>query len=355
MWIQVLVDPEPKASRPAMSQPSTPTTHHRAHVARDIRVDALRGLAIAMVVATHVLRLRHEFVGVAPWLVAGMVAFNMPLFAFLSGWVLSGREGHDPLRFIGKKALALVVPFIAWVAIELPIRHVKTADILPRLGTALMNPHAGLQMWFLLVLFWMFVIFIVARAISRTSLWLAATGIAMGALLLLPLPQTMAIDKIAWLYPFFILGYLAARHRSAVGGRRGLAIKAVGAVIAVLAVFVLKDVALRFDLALLGMAVCGLVYVPLPRRVLTPQAWLGQRSMGVYGGQMVLLPFLIVGAGLGPAFSTPWFTVGQGWIGAIASWALVLTAVAALTWVLEHIPPLKWVLLGQWPKTKRTF
>lgn len=347
---------------------ATDRPHHRAHVARDIRVDALRGLAIAMVVATHILRLRHEFVGVAPWLVWGMLAFNMPLFAFLSGWVLSGREGHDPLRFLGKKALALVVPYVAWVAIELPLRNVATADILPRLGAALLNPHRGLQMWFLLVLFWMFVIFVVVRGVSRSSWWLAATGVAIGALLVLPLPQTMAIDKIAWLYPFFIFGYLASRHRSTIGGRRGLAIMGAGAAVTAIAALGLSGavpglgdvtlpritgVALRYDLALLGMAVCGLIYVLLPRKALEPQAWLGQRSMGVYGGQMVLLPFLIVGAGWGAAITTPWVTVGAGWLGALASWALVLAAVGALTWVLEHIPPLKWVLLGQWPKTWR--
>jgi cyanate permease len=112
-------------------------------------------------------------------------------------------------------------------------------------------------------------------------------------------------------------------------------------------------VPLRFDVALLGMAVCGIIYVSLPRRALMPQAWLGQRSMGVYGGQMVLLPFLIVGAGWGPELRLPYLTLGAGWAGALASWALVLGAVALLTWVLERIPPLTWVFLGQWPKAGR--
>lgn len=327
--------------------------HHRAHVARDIRVDALRGLAIAMVVATHILRLRAEFRDVAPYLVWVMVAFNMPLFAFLSGWVLSGREGGDPLRFVGKKALALIVPYLAWVAVELPLRNVAVADIPARLVAALANPHAGLQMWFLLVLFWMFVIFTLARAVSRSSVWTAAVGAGLGLLLLLPLPQTMGIDKIAWLYPFFILGYLVSRHRQVLGGRRGLALMVGGAVLCGVGAFVLTGVPLRFDVALLGMAVCGIIYVSLPRRALMPQAWLGQRSMGVYGGQMVLLPFLIVGAGWGPELRLPYLTVGAGWAGAIASWALVLGAVALLTWGLERVGPLKWVFLGQWPKTGR--
>jgi len=331
--------------------PAAHHAHHRAHVARDIRVDALRGLAIAMVVATHILRLRAEFIHVAPWLVWVMLAFNMPLFAFLSGWVLSGREGHDPVRFVGKKALALVVPYLAWVAVELPLRHVKTADILPRLWAALLNPHGGLQMWFLLVLFWMFVVFTVARAVSRSSVWTGAVGLAMGCLLLLPLPQTMAIDKIAWLYPFFIFGYLASRHRQAIGGTRGLVLMGGGAVLTGIGAFVLRGIAQRFDFALLGMAVCGLIYVLLPRRALLPQAWIGQRSMGVYGGQMVLLPYLIVGEGWGPAVKLPYVAIGAGWVGAIASWALILAAVGALTWVIERIPPLKWVFLGQWPKT----
>ena len=56
-------------------------------------IDSLRFVAIAMVVLTHVLNLRSEFKDLAPWLVRAMMAFNMPLFAFVSGYVLGGSRG----------------------------------------------------------------------------------------------------------------------------------------------------------------------------------------------------------------------------------------------------------------------
>ena len=73
----------------------------------------------------------------------------------------------------------------------------------------------------------------------------------------------------------------------------------------------------------------------MPAGTLDRLGWLGQRTMGVYGWQMVILPFLIVGA---------------GWPGAFASWALVLSIAVLLTLALERTVLTRAVFLGRWPR-----
>lgn len=305
-------------------------------IERDLRVDALKCLAILLVIATHILSLRREFQHVAPWLVTGIVAFNMPLFAGLSGWVLAGREGHNPGRFLWRKVLTLYVPYFAWIAVEAPLRKVTLAGMPARLLQAALDPHAGMQMWFLAVLFWMFVIFVLARLVSRSDAWTAGVAIAVGAIGLFPRITVMGLDKIAWLYPFFVLGYVIARNRGDV--RRLIWVFwTVVAVLAGLTVSGNVPLAGSYLWALaLSAATIGL-YVLLPHPALSAQAWLGRRTLGVYGAQMVVLPFLIV---------------GSGWLGALASWAAVAAAAAATAAGLERIPVARAVFLARWPKRR---
>lgn len=301
---------------------------------RDLRIDALKCLAILLVIATHILGLRREFQHVAPWLETVIVAFNMPLFAMLSGWVLAGREGAHPGRFLWRKVLSLYVPYLAWIAVESPLRRVPLAGIPARVLEALLDPHAGMQMWFLAVLFWMFVIFVLMRLVSRSSAWAGAVALAVAAVGLLPRITFMGIDKIAWLYPFFILGYLLARHRR---DRRALSAIAAGAALAIVACAVLGSAELAGSylvaLALSG-AVAGL-YGVLPGRAIAAQAWLGRRTLGVYGAQMVVLPFLIV---------------GMGWSGALLSWAFVAAVSSLIAAALEYSTFSRAVFMGQWPR-----
>jgi peptidoglycan/LPS O-acetylase OafA/YrhL len=203
-----------------------------------------------------------------------------------------------------------------------------------RLLEALLDPHAGMQMWFLAVLFWMFVVFTLARLVSRSDRWIGAVAIAVAAIGFLPRFTVMGIDKVAWLYPFFVAGYLISRNRK---DPRALAFIGAGAAAAMVAAVAFGGSVLATHyvkaFALTG-AVAGL-YAVLPRGALAPQAWLGRRTLGVYGAQMVVMPFLIVGA---------------GWWGALASCALVACAATLVSVALERIPVARSVFLGQWPR-----
>ncbi|HSK48680.1 MAG TPA: acyltransferase [Coriobacteriia bacterium] len=302
---------------------------------RNQLIDALRFVAIAMVVLTHVLNLRPEFKELAPWLVRAMMAFNMPLFAFVSGYVLLGREGHSALRFVRGKALVLLVPYFAWITLEMPLRGVPIGDWPARLAWAAIDPRAGFQMWFLLVLFYAFVVFAVARSISTSTGFTATTGIVLAALPLLSLPDSNLLSRLCWLYPFVVLGYLSARYRGPLR-KWDAAIALVGFIAYPLLLTSGWDgVAYRMAVGASGTVALWAAFRLVSANTLFPLGWLGQRTMGVYGWQMVILPFLIVGA---------------GWWGATLSWILVTTVAVLLTLALERTSFTRAVFLGRWPK-----
>lgn len=298
---------------------------------RDQRVDAVRFFAISLVVLTHLLNLRWEFKTLAPWMVESMLAFNMPLFAFVSGHVLSGREGDDPLKFLRGKAQALLVPYVAWVAVEMPLRNLEPEQWGARLLRAIADPRAGFQMWFLWVLFLLFSVFVLVRIVSRSDGVLAIT--AAGSILASVLSGAVVtgLEKVMWLYPFFCFGFLVA-ERGLLARPRPWIVAAVGAsTFVVLRLLEPAGGAAAFLVATAGVLAVWGAYHSVSEQLIRPQAWAGRRTMGVYGGQMVILPFLVI---------------GTGWAGVSASWAAVVSVALVLTMVLERSAVTRVLFLG---------
>jgi surface polysaccharide O-acyltransferase-like enzyme len=308
--------------------------------ARNLLIDALRFVAIAMVVLTHVLNLRWEFkeLPLAAETVRALMAFNMPLFAFVSGYVNRGLERDGPWRFARSKATALLVPYYAWIIVEMPLRRVALADAPERLVRAAIDPMAAFQMWFLLVLFYAFVLLAASRLVSRSEWWLGGVALVVGLLPLVWQPASNLIVRLCWLYPFVVGGYLVAQHRESC--RRFDDAAAVAGLVAFPFLFASgwDGSVHRLAIGAAGSAALWALFRWIPEPVLRRLAWTGSKSLGVYGGQMVLLPFLIVGA---------------GWSGAFASWMLVTAAAVVLTVVLERFALTRAVFLGRWPKGAR--
>jgi len=305
---------------------------------RNDLIDALKFFAIALVILTHVLRLRGEFIHLSPGLLRVIVSFNLPLFTFLSGWVLAGREGTHPVRFLRGKAMALLVPYFAWIAVEMPLRHVQPSGYLARLYHAALDPMAGMQMWYLWALFVMFVVFTLSRIVSRSEWWTAAVALAVGSIALFIPGGASGIDRVTWLYPYLILGYLCSIHRPAL--RRFDRLATAVALVAFAALSAAPSALLPFKFAtgVAGtVAACGLFGL-LPRTALAWPAKAGRLSLGIYGWQMVVFPFLIV---------------GLGWPGAVSSWFIVLAVATGLSFVLNRFVPTRAVFLGQWPRKSR--
>jgi fucose 4-O-acetylase-like acetyltransferase len=269
----------------------------------------------------------------AHWAVAFMLSFDIPLFTFLSGFVLFGREGASRLRFVRRKALGLLLPYFAWVAIATVQRHVPPNMWTSRMLGSAINPHLGFQMWFLWVLFVLFAIFALARAVNGSDAWLVGLAVASGAALYLPLPTTFGADKIAWLFPFLVLGYLCGKHRDALRRYDRLYALIGVAAFSSLTWLQLGGVVPRFGTAVAGIATAWALFRLLPEPLTSAVAWAGQKTLGIYGGQMILLPYLLVGA---------------GWFGAVASEATILVGATALAWLLGLNAVTRGVFLGQW-------
>lgn len=308
-------------------------------------VDALKFFAMGTVVMMHEFNLVPAFKHLphASTVVDVLWSFAMPLFALLSGFVLWGREGHAPLRFIWRKGLALVVPYLAWIAIELPVRHFvfgmkgyQPAEWVPRLGLSLVDVGKGMQMWFLIALFWVFVLFVLARLVSRSQWWMGASALAVALVPLVWTTVPWTVSKVCWLYLFFIAGYLVAAHRERFE-RIEMPIAAAG----MLSFPLLLAADQRFlsvALAFAGIAASWGVYRMLPAAALAPQARWGRLSLGIYGAQMVVLPFLVF---------------GEGYVGVALSWTATMVVTVVVSLVLERWTPTRAVLLGQWPRPSR--
>lgn len=317
---------------PGTGANTCPVSHGRNEL-----IDALKFFAISLVVLQHLFNLRPEFKTLAPGLVEALFAFNMPLFVFLSGYVLLGRERDSALVFIKERALALLVPYVSWILVVMPLRHFQPAEWGPRLAGALLDPHLGFQMWFLLVLFWVLVVFRLGLLASAASWWIAGFGLVVTIALNAVVGFGHGMDKLAWLFPFLVAGYLVSRHREPL--RRTIPLFTVGGIAGfAAAAYYGFPYDWRYATAVAGITASWGLYRLLPRRLIAWQSWAGKRSLGVYGGQMVVFPFVLV---------------GTGWLGAAASFVTVTAASLGLTLLLERSWLTRGLFLGSGFKRPR--
>ncbi len=113
---------------------------------RDLTLDALKGIAIFLVMAGHVLNLNHME---DPYLYDGIKAVQMPLFMIVSGYLCGmGRnvkDFRDWRRVLKKRALSYLLPFFVWIVVLYP-RELPGAVI----DTLF---HLDYGLWFLMTLF----------------------------------------------------------------------------------------------------------------------------------------------------------------------------------------------------------
>lgn len=349
---------------------------------RDHKIDALKALAMFLVIVGHAIVFTHLFGSDAPGRVAigaqwidrqtlDSFALNlaysvhMPLFSFLSAYVLLGREG-TPLALVGKRVLSLMVPYVAWVLVSYAIQALRSGGSLSAaasyLGTRLLYPQSPGAAWFLYALFGCFAVFAVVRALGGRDRLLIASAVVVGGLIVVPfgtVGDIFGVYDVAWLYPFFVMGYLFAKHRERLARRRSsLLIAGIFGWAALLPFIwpvlvpevnwwypVLREwlhargipgavvllYAVRYACAGAGIITLFYAYDWVKGRALYWQAWVGRRTLGMY----LIQPYVLT-------------LVAQRFTDNV----VVLTAAAfvgslALTWVLERGPVTRSVLLGQ--------
>jgi len=140
---------------------------------RETYIDALKGLAILLVILAHALqRSLPDIQGNIYF--NSIAAFHMPLFMFLSGYILYLNKAEYDLKWIWKKFLRLIVPFFTWTiifyyAIDFNFTGLfsfvdYSGSLLDSILRTVMHPGNGL--WFLWVLF---IFYLIAAGAFRSG------------------------------------------------------------------------------------------------------------------------------------------------------------------------------------------
>jgi len=184
---------------------------------RDMAIDAARGIAITLVVLTHA-TLRSLGQPAAEHLLwyQAIVAFDMPLFMFVAGYLLFRPK---PLRLgslTRSRAASLLVPYLVWMAINCATDALASPAVAAqRLAQGLVDPRIG-GPWFLYVLFECVVVFALLTKVTRSSWWLIGSTLVIAGALTLVGPRDGTLlgkSDVQFLLPFVAFGFAYAKTR----------------------------------------------------------------------------------------------------------------------------------------------
>jgi fucose 4-O-acetylase-like acetyltransferase len=289
---------------------------------RVVQYDALRGLAVLLVVLAHAIALPniHEaLTAVESGVYSLITSVYMPLFAFLSGLVQGRFSGPVTWPVVRRRAFGLMVPYFAWAIIRAlgllwsPVVRAHPVGWLLDLGAVLVDPRAA-SLWFLYALFMCYVLAAVVRGVNPSTRALVASAAIIAAVAFFPVPNWLGARDVAWLFPFFVLGLLEAgsgrmRRRVVVLGAAALytttlamiwplvgqgeqwwlsayrsAVVTVGFASEATTVWIPNRAILlgRYACAAAGVTLLYNLFMSLPSRRVGPLASIGRRSLGVY-------------------------------------------------------------------------
>jgi surface polysaccharide O-acyltransferase-like enzyme len=198
-------------------------------------IDIARAFAMMAVVLFHIIQYfnRYEVGSFDPRMeaiVTKMLHYLLiPVFLGVAGFVLAmGRTGIHTLRdygrFEGKKFCRLILPFLALAVIHMLVKIAAPGQsrevILDEAVRTFIAPGGGLagHLWFLYILM---IIFLAWPVIGRLATgWTAPILIAaLFVLAILPIPwpkyhanELLALDRLAWYAPMFVLGFWYGRR-----------------------------------------------------------------------------------------------------------------------------------------------
>ncbi len=326
--------------------------------ARSQTIDALKGIAILIVMAGHVLSWNHMEDG---YLYDGIKVIQMPLFIMISGYLCGiGRKIKDLAGYgavLKKRALAYLVPFFFWIVLQHPFHPFAS------IWETLFALDKGL--WFLMTLFLLNFMAYTAQLVSagvrryeKQVFW--TVYLVLGALVALEtfLGWEFLSPGLTRLYfPFYLIGYVAGQYRElmekvpkTVKGV-AFAVSAIG----LIALVVFCDLLDVGSLLLLGRQLIAstlgcytVIYLAAlyrdgkGKRFL---AWLGGYTLEIYVLHFHFATILNQGKSY-ELYS--W----EGLLFALASFAAMSLITAGIIAVTKKIPLLDFLLYGKFPKKK---
>lgn len=212
---------------------------------RDSSIDALRGLAITLVVLGHTINAAAAVfhggpglvsLGASVWvptatahnpLLSIAYSFHMPLMAYVSGLVMWPPRTQPLGEQIMRRVKTLLVPYFVWAV----VLYVALREVGPPLqggfGQMMLDMLLGRAtsgLWYLYAIFICTVVLIVLTRMPG-SRWTvpasAVLAIVASSGLVFRVPDALYLTGgVLWIHPFLVLGYLAAPKRAEGGPTR---------------------------------------------------------------------------------------------------------------------------------------
>jgi len=312
---------------------------------RDLRLDVLKAIAIALVVLGHLIRAAYGEATAAPWPLAAAFSvlsiLDVPLFVFVSGYLAPPVAGA---RWLSRRALQLLVPYASWIALRWMLYY--RTDPLGWLRTTVLWGNETNALWFLYALFAVCLLYV---ALCRSRPVFLVAAIVCIAILAVTVPL-FSLRYIAMLFPVFIAGRMVGERRFEPGpwvlGITALLIAAMWSVPGANLLFSwpgwaggaiarggwqgasLAGLSTALRLALM-LALAGSAMF-LARRA-TRGAWLGALTLGIYAAHPIFVP--------------QWAR-GGGFSGLVGGFVVTMAAAVGVTMLLQRWEWTSFLLLG---------
>lgn len=181
---------------------------------RDMNIDALKGIAIILVVVGHCI----QFIYSPDYYMTNKVyniiySFHMPLFMFISGYLSFSEKKSIDMIWLKRRFCSLMIPYLVWVLLSYFIKGAEDENIFIWLLESVLYVTNGAR-WFLLILFLNCVILFVDIQIQKkipTDLVLLISFLVVniGSIVshMIFSQYYFGINMLAWQSTFFLGGY----------------------------------------------------------------------------------------------------------------------------------------------------
>jgi len=319
---------------------------------KDLRIETMRGLALFLMVAGHVIGSSSDLGMKVPddsvlrYLYESLVYIRMPLFTAISGYVYALRplnSGSDLPRFYHGKFKRIGIPLLTvstlFFVLQMVVPNTNDKPQLSEIFSIYLFSYA--HFWFLQSILCIFVLIALLEK-AGLLLTLRNYGLVFAVALAASFasesfPNLFSLDRAVELFPFFLLGLGLYRFSERLITRSSVMTMAVALAIltGIDQVYLFELVELdEADLALVGTGL-GLAAISLliaRRFYFKPLAWLGYFSFEIY----LFHVFGTAGARIG----LNKLQVHDLWLVFTVSMALGLLLPVAFKVVLERIGPL---------------
>jgi hypothetical protein len=303
------------------------------------RINAVRGLACALLVAHHATISTVDYRGldgtVALNIDAALSYFRMPAFAFISGLILGISSSRiDTSHFIIKKFQRIIIPFLTVTVLLIAGRSATSADVsVLDFPYFWLYPHS--HMWFLPAVFLFFLASILTACFLDLRSERGSVIFLLAAILIsfLPISEAapLALSRASNLFPYFALGLAFSEvYRS-----KNL-IRTSSIILAIAAIALLAGITLNSpnpSAILISYTLVIAVFCTMPR--IGFLVWIWRYSLSIY-----LFHGILVSLGIR-------FMPDATYIAAIGTYTLAILVPVLIEFSIRKILPVALPLIGQ--------